>query len=446
MHCENWETRGFNVGFNSLAPIFAAFSYLLLQDARNRELAQLGFVARDGALLKASTEIMAEVTHWSSPPRFHYLYLSRIALALPWFKGLNAQSYREVHSAVGHPPTLGVLLRFLGLSSDTIPPDLISESEDYETPITDFAQLVPLLNDRRVSHAIERETVKRLHALKNYLVSENFFSAENSALVDIGWRGSLQKSLNEIFKDDQKFKRPISFYLGLWHENGVHESLGADAIGLLADYNRGRHVLEGSAYYLSLPLEAVSRAEHGSVLGYDLLGDGRPVLEQPVTQGDVLNAEIRSPIISGILEGVASLAAQWGTSMPKPGALRRRIQRHMLRLAFFPSNDEIQALGTLRHTEGHTPGWSRPLIERTSGPLKSPKDWISGMNSPWRSGYVAATAGKGMAASFLALEAACALLPAEVKTGIRRFAHRISRQARQEHGGQDLHFSRSKNL
>ena len=81
-------------------------------------------------------------------------------------------------------------------------------------------------------------------------------------------------------------------------------------------------------------------------------------------------------------------------------------------LAFFPTGDEIEAVSGLAHTEGHVTSWSRPLIdaERPS-PVFSPRRWLGGLTSPWRSGYVMATGGRVLASLFVALESLLVAFP-----------------------------------
>lgn len=422
----------YKFGRDILAPIFAAFSYLLLQEARAKNLKKLGFVARDGELLKTACIAMAEAMCWPQPPSFHYLYLSRRSIALPWLGGVNARSYAEAKSATGRHFNLDVFLNFLGLNVEPLLPQIARNGLDRFSPLNEFAQLAPLLTDPEFNWIVEQEREDRTRTLRGYLKQAGFFDTPGSALVDIGWRASLQVGLTELFAEDSTYRAPMGLYLGYWHENGVLVSPSCRVTGLLADYSRSRSLLEGAAYYLSLPLEAICRATHGTVLGYRNLSSDNsfiPVLASSREHECIEASEWLEPVHTGLTDGLVVVGQHWRTHPPEANSLRRKTQWKMLRLAFFPSAKEVATLGKLRHTEGHLPGWSRPLIEIGQRPWQNVRQWIGGMDSPWRSGYIAASGGKFFATSFLLLETLLSALPLSAKKHLRKFAEYISKDA-----------------
>ena len=141
----------------------------------------------------------------------------------------------------------------------------------------------------------------------------------------------------------------------------------------------------------------------------------RPVL---AVDGEALEAERESQRVAdrvrlGILEYINQYATcpsrfAEGFSVPL-----MRAQARLLRLAFFPTRDELSVLGGLVHTEGHAKNWARRLVmsESTTSGIGSPKNWLSGLQSPWRGGYVAETGGRVVSGCYFLIECILVMCP-----------------------------------
>jgi hypothetical protein len=138
---------------------------------------------------------------------------------------------------------------------------------------------------------------------------------------------------------------------------------------------------------------------------------------------------MRLPIRHGILDYIEANAASLALAVVDPERLRNEMQRRLLRLAFYPTREEIAAAGRLRHTEGHAEHWSRPLINDVRpSPFRHPHQWLTGLSSPWRSGYVMATGGRLLASIFISIETLLIVLPASFRRRFRHFALTISQR------------------
>ena len=73
-------------------------------------------------------------------------------------------------------------------------------------------------------------------------------------------------------------------------------------------------------------------------------------------------------------------------------------------------------------------GWSAPLIASPlHRPWGSPRAWMAGLASPWRTGYLMATGGVLLAGAYALLEAALLAAPAHWRTALRDAARRFGR-------------------
>jgi hypothetical protein len=291
----------------------------------------------------------------------------------------------------------------------------------------DADSIAGLLEDPEFQEFVKHQREQQSTLLADYLRDECLFNARDAAFVDVGWRGSTQRDLNEAFAGDSDFVPPRFYYLALWSEFGPVPDPGGPAVGLLADQRRSGLIQESAAWQLAFLIEAVCRASHGTVTGFtrDDAGMIRPRLADD-TKGRRAET-VGEPSRETIRKGILAYLDHYGRGLTAPpineARLRRGAQRRMLRLAFFPREWELEAISRLVHTEGHAEDWSVPLVSANRiHPLRSPRRWMAGLTSPWRAGYVAATGGYPFALAFFCLEALLDATPSWLRRRLRGWA------------------------
>ena len=389
----------YRLGYASLGPALAVFCHLLVVQAARRGLGRLAFVSRDGDLLMKATAALLANAPFLPAVRLDYLHCSRRAVALPALERLDAEALAQAGAIKAGGPEQARLFAYFGLDPGALPPDCQGR------PLGD------LLGEAGFqAHVADRARGQRA-LLKDYLAQAGLLGRAGAALVDVGWKGTIQASLARAFAGDPDYPGLPGFYLGLWSETGQPPVPGAE--GLLGDGTRS--LREAAPWHLAFLFEAVCRAREGTVLGYERLGDGRvaPVLETggPARGAERAGEDAAERVRAGILDRVA----WYGRTLTPAGPFRNarfRAQAGLLRLAFFPRAWELEAVASLVHTESHAPAWSEPLLDPARpSPLTSPRRWLRGLASPWRAGYVAATGGWPLAGAFFLFEAFLARYP-----------------------------------
>lgn len=421
----------YRLGRLVLGPVFAAFAHLLLKEAGENGVGQLAFVARDGDLLMRVTECLAAGTARYSAPECSYLYLSRISTALPGQVDFQQGALPEFFSIRAGGYTPRGFLTYFGLDPDKYLPHLARHGLAPETPINLPDELAPLVRDPDFLLIVAGDRQRQIELLGAYLRQERILDNPHCALVDIGWRGSISTSLAHAFRRDGLGPPEICFLLGYWNEFDAAPT-GNRIQGVLTDQQRGRSILEGAAHYLAMPLEAISRAEHGTVLGYRRNSEGMvvPILSAALPQrcAEEQDHECREQIRHGILDFVKHDAVNYLASNRDSGRLRRDAQKRMIRLAFFPGMEEIRAVKHLAHTEGHVGSWHALMLDQDRpSPYKNPRRWLAGLASPWRGAYIAATGRFPASVLYFLSEAVLAAYP-NCKRRLRSATLRLSRR------------------
>ena len=410
-------------GHGELGPIIAAFVLLLIREAERRKLSRLAFVARDGDLLREATQRLLHSLPPRPAPELVYIHLSRRATAPAALDAMDVAAVDAAAAVRAGPLTLAKVLEFHGLCAGTMDNWAGKHGLTLDTRISSPSMLRGLFADEQFRTEIVARIAQRKELLSRYIAQQGMGERSPTALVDIGWRGSIQTNLSRMLPDI------AGLYFGLWTEDGPPHALPSAAIGLICDQRRDRSIREGAAWYAAHLLEAICRAPEGTTLGYNEEG-GRivPVLETDTSRSaEIETAEATSKIRAGILDRIEQLAKDSSWSLQSDGELRRAAQDALFQLAFFPGTAAIAIGKTLVHTEGHASGWSVPLIASVPDrPFASPRQWLAGLASPWRAGYVCATGGKGLAWLFAGTEALLVSLSPKIRHLVSSLARRLA--------------------
>lgn len=398
----------FRLGFSCFGPVLGTFCHLLIVEARRRGIDRLAFISRDGELLRDATARLLSATRRPGSPELQYVYFSRRSTALPAARSIGQEELRVALGIRAGGPMLDRLLGYFGIPAEALPSDILAGLQT--------TNVGNALANPRFLRVVEQQVRLQSLLLGDYLRQQELFNSESVALVDVGWRATIQFALNRAFARDPGFRALTGFYLGLWDEFGPPQNRGGPAIGLLGDRARGSNILESAPWHMAMVLEALCRASHGTVVGYRRDPDGTvsPVLagQSGAREAERSSETLASRVRAGMLAYVDAYAKALPADPTIYPRLRRRTQRHLLRIAFFPREWEMEILSSLVHTESHAPEWHRTLIDRERArPWTAPRKWLAGLSSPWRGGYVAATGGRLSSLAYFCVESVLAVSP-----------------------------------
>ncbi len=423
------EAAGRALGVNVLGPVLTSFARLLLIRANRLRIERLLFVSRDGDLLRE----VVEIVKGSVPPALRlptgYVHLSRRATGLAAIHRLSRDTVLDVFAVTTSHRTTGAVFAALNVDPALFEDHLLAHGlgqiDEKLVGGADDPRLVRLLADEAFQARFAEEAARQRALLDRFLRQEGFFGNSRLALVDVGWRGSTQTAVAGAFEKEPGFCELTGFYVGLWPDDAVPMLPDLEAKeGLISDCRRARTPLEGAAHYVSLLLEAACRAEHGTVLGYSEEASGavRAVLAEGTGQRKAEEEAV--PVTRAIRAGVLAFARSQAESLPirlSPERERREAQKALLRLAFFPTRDEIEVGQSLVHTDRFSEGWHKTLLPREpASPLLQPRRWVSQLQSPWRGGVVAQTGGWPLSALYLLLESVLVGLPGGIRAALQR--------------------------
>lgn len=257
-----------------ISPIVTFYALWLLKEAQRRGLKRLYFVARDGYLVKQIADSLIRVLRM--PLETRYLYGSRQAWHLPAITDFSGETLSWLFEK-----TRTLSLRIV-LSRLQIIPESVNEilgqigwpQSDWEKPLDEDA-LTRLKSDllscsafrARVSTLIEE---KRALALL-YFEQEGLYDPIAWGIVDLGWHGRLQQSLEKLLSFGGK-TQTAGLYFGLYSDSPALSELETTSY-LGWDL---RHPPAGKDVpSLVFLMESFCTAPHTSTVGYSRGEDGR---------------------------------------------------------------------------------------------------------------------------------------------------------------------------
>lgn len=183
-----------------VAPIYVPFVNHIFEDAKERGIKTLFFLARDGRIFY---DIAKEMAPQYPEISIKYLYVSRSSLYLPGMKDISKESIQKLFFPISSLSLEGILKRM--------------QIEDIKLPqtlydITDKEELLEKLlqTDIFVQSATQRYSEQKELCLK-YLLSEGLGVA-NTAIVDLTGTRRCHKALNNIL-ENSGYSPAFGYYL-----------------------------------------------------------------------------------------------------------------------------------------------------------------------------------------------------------------------------------------
>ncbi|HEY1932702.1 MAG TPA: hypothetical protein VGG99_11865 [Acetobacteraceae bacterium] len=365
------------------------FSLFLLAEARRRGIRRIYFLARDGHLPLAIVRRLN--ARRNDPVELTYLHCSRQAIVVPTLQNDLPQLARHIADGLMRRP-LRHALACIGLDAATT---------------AAMAHAAGLDPDQRVQGALGRALVARLldvHARKieailrehreaalAYLDQAGFLQPGPRMIVDVGWRGSVQKALTSL--SGAPAADIFGCYLGLWAE-ALSEDLTLDqASGYLfsfgspkwtADIVRQGYIL--FELFFSSPDPTISHYARQD-------GQVTPIHAPEPAAGASVRRQAFAAIERTCLADFDSLDAMldgaWPDTLDPAAALG-----DMVPLLTRPSARDVAALNRIPYVHGLDGGKNVPPVNQVPllAWLKSPSRTIRRIaDAPWQAGTLRAS-------------------------------------------------------
>ena len=193
-----------NFGYKYFGPLLLGFSKWLLDDLQKKEIKKVYFLARDGYIMKKAFDAINNQNIKS-----YYFYASRRSIIVPYLWKLEKPE--KLFDAIAFNKRIKVKTFLKKIGLDDIKCDDVLNK--FNLTIDDIINMenkeniLPFLEE--IFPIIQKNSKREWEAMKSYS-KKNDFSGK-VAIVDIGWYGTMQNSLEKLFENNDIY----GYYFGL---------------------------------------------------------------------------------------------------------------------------------------------------------------------------------------------------------------------------------------
>lgn len=328
-----------------VAPFMVSFVEWILKSADQDHVKKLYFLARDGQILwKIASELKKA---GATDIECRYLLASRQALHLPGHLDIT-QSKEWILENTSHLAIATIAARL------QIDPNTLSEALGANHKLSIDKNLTPaerneisaLLEQPSALRMIDLATQQAFNIASGYFRQEGLLSDQEIpiGLVDVGWHGRLQRSIENIFKKNNKSCSQVHGYYLALNDRLVFSGADADRLKAFMYAPSGPHKEKWILDHVEM-IELLHAADHASTMHYVENGNGdygAAFLPSHLNNG----ADFRHEAILAFLEQYAILRRRSGRPIEMGGAARS--MKHFLQ---WPSRKQAKLFLKYEHSE-----------------------------------------------------------------------------------------------
>ena len=347
-----WETTS-----NVSAPLMVGYTLWCLQKAKELKLDRVYFCSRDGQILyKIAQELMSKLDF---DIKISYLYVSRQSLLFPSVKNIDKESLEWIMAPTALL-TPSIILKRVNVLPEEIYHILAQygfhDKLDTHIPHAQRGKFRSLLKE--IESLIVSRANKYKKNTKSYLKQEGLYDSK-FAIVDIGWSGTLQRSISQFLSEDGYGETVHGLYFGIKRRKKHKES---DQLhGWFTDYEAPRE-LDKKTYIIPMT-ELFTAALHGGVHSHVNSGDRYEAkLLKPINDtGIAWGVEVQHESMINFASNLASSPNFLDTFLKdqKIDYLEENYERFILN----PTYDEAKAYGEYEDAEDQNESYYRKLAQ-----------------------------------------------------------------------------------
>ncbi len=349
-------------GAVSLGPPLTGFAEWVLERAREQGVSKVFCLMREGDLF--ARLINASAAHVDSPVTAEPIWLSRQLLARASIYEGTSDELTSLFLRI-RMPTVSELCRTLGLEPGDVPGfsgrgDARLDQPHLPEELLGTISGRPDLRARVIAHSAETRA-----RILRYVESKRPPGGERLALVDLGWGGTIQWLLDDLFARSGTELETVGFYLMTDARAAERMLEGVRLHGFLA---AAGHPEGPVAAFRRSPeiLEQICMPNHGSQVG--LTAELEPVLADDDTP--VMQAVEREAVQRGIFafqrEWARYRTAAPTSLVPFHDWGQDRLRSILVRAVTAPTPEEARLFAGWLHDENFGSTGTAPMVPQTS--------------------------------------------------------------------------------
>jgi len=258
----------YTLGLEVLGPLLLTYGLAVSEWSKAESVDLLICPSRDGQIIKDVLDALTK--KGVEYPTVTYFLTSRHALRIPEYH-LNDHLIPDWLMEPSGNLNLRTIFRRLDLNIDdwvSVLAENSVERSTFDAPLNRHTRkLVPkLLKIDEIANKLNEQAKEKYDALALYLMQERILHCKRPAICDVGWNGSIQKSLNTLIRDIGNPATSLAgFYVCLKSSLSTH---GLQGLSVIEPSNK-----LCQTHSFSEILELFMTATHGGAIRYSIQDD-----------------------------------------------------------------------------------------------------------------------------------------------------------------------------
>ena len=359
------------IGYEILGPICCSFIYWLNNEAKEKEINNLLFCARDMKLIQ---EIYNIICTEEQKIKNSYFYVSRKSTFLPYlYANNNFKSFASLMPEGKRKMKIRELLASFNIDASKVESKLeeygLTDDGEYDLTELKSNEKFKEFYEKELCRVIEVDGKEQFVNFKSYLEKKKM--NPNAAVVDLGWHGTTQEILINILKYEI-----FGFYFGLYTKKNITNVENTKTF----IFNDDTEKFAMEIYSFASLFEMIFSALHGSTLSYTNSTDAPYVLGNASNDGN--------KYIELIQEGAKEFAIEFSNYTHIIDEFSKDLFiESLIRIGIAPKLDEAKKLGEMNTENLSIRKFASPgkRIGYIINLKRLKKDFV---NSEWKIGFL----------------------------------------------------------
>ncbi|CAA6678614.1 MULTISPECIES: hypothetical protein [unclassified Lentimonas] len=265
-------SQAYELGGGFTAPFFYGFVHDLVHDTTEDGAEAYYFLARDGYILLKMAQLICK--QLGLKKELKYLYVSRESVYLASVHRINSVNLSQILAATDGAATVQTISDSLKIEAqvlqEILPENIDRKKHLTQTEINELKQKI--IESQTACDTINRSASKAREELTAYLRSEGAFTHKKFALVDTGWRASIQDAIFSVMLHEKPDVEIVGYYYGSSEISEQTVRQNAKHAYMIKPQNKQK---------ILKVIELLTMSDHGRTLGYEQSQQGSytPILE-----------------------------------------------------------------------------------------------------------------------------------------------------------------------
>lgn len=396
-------------GRHILGPALANFIHRVLEYSSQHNIEMVLFPARDGFVLKSIFDRMRPVVFPHSTMTSQYCFLTRKSVYAASVSRIGMREIQACFARARIPTLRNILSRFTDEPEafEAIAKQCGFESLDRSVtdPHNDYS-FQRFVAQPQVTAILRSNQSASQAILTQYLDQLGFWGDKRIALVDVGWRATVQDALTTAFADREGWPTLHGLYFGLVPHFPVMQTPKSLYRGLMYEFPGSRSAYCPCERFPHL-MELSTRAYHATTVAFDTdqpSGEIVPVFKSETAVGrrlEVRDQGVQSSIQAGIFDAMDAYSELVPYQELPPESYSPFFLAQLERLFHLPRKEEARVFSTIFNAEDFGTIDSTELLDNARR-VRPSRSWLKAFRASgtWHEGIFAGTGIPGILTLF----------------------------------------------